>query len=178
MMHGGPVYALQAVPIPEPLIRTIRRRSTSLGLAVLGLSLIIGPVLVIWPYSLVPYGDPIRIGVVMFGGMTAFCVFGSGAMTLGARACVSTGYLKLSDMRVTRAALMFFLVLSTMTALLAWGALALILSSPPDRFRPEVQFDASAWLYVLLLMFAAALTAVCFFGLRPVLWRSNYVPKG
>lgn len=176
-MHRGSRSELQAVPLPEPVIRSVRRRSLVLGLTVFALSLIIGPILVIWPFGLVPYGDPFRLGVVMFAGIAAFCVFGAGAMTLGARACVSSGYLKQSDVRVTRAGLMFFWVLGTMSALLAWGILALIVAAPPSDFRPDVQFDASAWLYVALLLFAAALTWACFFVLRPVLWRSPYVPK-
>lgn len=176
-MHGGPTSELRAVPLPEPVVRSVRRRSTVLGLTVLGLGLIIGPTLIIWPFSLVPYADPFRFGVVMFGGMAAFCVFGAGAMTLGARACVSSGHLKLSDVRVTRAGLMFFWVLGTMSAPLAWGSLALIVAAPPSDFRPEVTFDASAWLYVALLLFASALTWACFFRLRRVLWRSGYVPR-
>ncbi|MQA64097.1 MAG: hypothetical protein GEU86_22175 [Actinophytocola sp.] len=171
------MYDLRAVPIPEPVIRSVRRRSTRLGLTVFGLGLIIGPALVIWPFSLVPSGYPLRPGMVMFGGMAAFCLLGSGAMTLGARACVSSGYLKLTDMRVTRAALMFFLVLATMSAPLAWGVFALIAGTRPSESRPDVSFDASAWLYIFLLMSAVALTWLCFFGLRSVLWRSEYAPK-
>lgn len=173
--HGEPLYAVRAVPVPEQFVRILRRRSMWLGLVTLPLSLVIAPVLLRWPYGLVPYGDPIRPGVVMFAGMAAFGMFGSGAMALGARACVKSGYLRFTDVRVTRAALAGLWFLTTIFALLAWGVLALVLSSPPDRYRQEVQFDASAWLYVLLLMLAVAASTACFFGLRNVLWRSPYV---
>jgi hypothetical protein len=140
------------IPLPEPIIRSIRQRSTRVGLVVFGLSLVIAPALALWPLSLVPSGEPFRIGVVLFAGLTGLSVFAAGAFTLGARACVSTGYLKLNDMRITRAGLIGSLVLSGMTAPVAWGVFALAI----------IRFDAVALLYVLLLAASFALSLACF----------------
>lgn len=166
-----------SVPLPDPLVRTIRTRATALGVAVVVLGLAAVPTLLIAPYSLVPYADPVRIGVLLFAGMTGFCLVGAGVFTLVGRACMAAGHLKLSTMRVVRAALLFFGVLSTISGLVAWGVLALITSSPPERYRDDVQFGGGESLYVLLLLGAVALIWTCFFALRPVLWRSQYVAK-
>ncbi|WP_034270212.1 hypothetical protein [Haloechinothrix halophila] len=166
-----------SVPLPDRLVRTIRTRSTALGVTVLVLSLAAVPTLLIAPYSLVPYADPLRLGVPLFAGITGCCLVGAGVFTLVARGSVADSHLRLNTMRVTRAGLLFAVVLSTISGLVAWGVLALVASTPPERYRDEVQFDTGEWLYVLLLFGAIALIWACFFALRPVLWRSRYVAR-
>jgi hypothetical protein len=56
--------------------------ATRLGLVVFGLSLVIAPALALWPLSLVPSGEPFRIGVVLFAGLTGLSMFAAGAFTL------------------------------------------------------------------------------------------------
>lgn len=175
--HHFVVPRPQYVPLPDSLVRTTRTRSTAMGVVVLVLGLAATSVLLVLPASLVPYDDPLRIGVPLFAGITGFCLVGAGAVTLGARTCVTVGQLKLNTMRVVRATLLLFVVLSTIAGLVAGGVLALIASSPPERYRDEVQFGTGEWLYVLLLLGSVALIWTCFFALRPVLWRSQHVAK-
>lgn len=166
-----------SVPLPDRLVRTVRTRATVLGGAGLVLGLIAVPALLLVPSRLVPYDDPLRLGVPLFAGITGFCLVGAGVFTLVARGSVAGGYLRLNTMRVTRAGLLFALLLSTISGFVAWGVLALVASTPPERYRDEVQFGAGEWLYVLLLLGAVALIWTSFFALRPVLWRSQYVAK-
>ncbi|GAA5119015.1 hypothetical protein [Haloechinothrix salitolerans] len=166
-----------SVPLPDPLVRTIRTRATALGVTVLVLSVAAVPALLLIPSGLLPYDDPLRLGVPLFAGITGCCLVGAGVFTLVARGSVADGHLRLNTMRVTRAGLLFAVVLSTISGLVAWGVLALVASTPPERYRDEVQFDTGDWLYVLLLFGAIALIWVCFFVLRPVLWRSRYVAR-
>ncbi len=167
----------QYVPLSDPLVRAIRTRSIALGVVVLLYSLGAIPTLVLTPYSLVPYADPMRMGVPLFAGMTGFSLVGAGVFTLVGRACVATGYLAVKIMRAVRAALLLFVVLSAVSSLIAWGLLALITSTSPERYRDDVRFGTGELLYVLLLLGAVALIWTCFFALRPVLWRSQYVAK-
>lgn len=167
----------QYVLLPDLLVRTIRTRAVALGVVVLVLSLGAIPTLLLTPYKLVPYADPVRMGVPLFAGMTGRCLVGAGLFTLVGRACVATGYLVAKTMRAVRAALLFFVLLSTISGLVTWGILSLITSTPSDRYRDSVQFGTAEWLYVLLLLGAIAAIWACYFALRPVLWRSQYVAK-
>lgn len=66
---------------------------------------------------------------------------------------------------------MFCWLLGALSALMAFGTLKLVVSTPPHEHRATVRFDGPDWLYVLLLVTAAALRGLAFFAIRRVLWR-------
>lgn len=65
---------------------------------------------------------------------------------------------------------MFCWLLGAVSAVMAFGTLKLVLSTPPQEHRATVRFDGPDWLDVLLLT-AAAVCGVAFFAIRRVLWR-------
>lgn len=175
-MHGYSRYDARAITVPEALVRAVRKRSVALGAPVLALSLVIGPALLIWPYRLVPYGDPGRIGSVIFGGIMGLSILGAGLFALLSRACIGRGQVNISGVRSIRVMLMFCWVLAILSGLLAWGNMALLLSTPPASSGRLSGLGVGGWLYVVVLFLGMGLTGACFFGVGKPLWRSGYVP--
>lgn len=167
MIFGPP----QQMVIPQARVHLLRRRSVQVGVPVMIIGLVLSPILVLLPYQLVPYGDPLRFAIALFAGMLGLSTIGAGGMALLARMAVRTGHLGLPDMRAARGALMFCWLLGALSAVMALGTLALVVSTPPQEHRATVQFDGPDWLYVLLLAAAAVLCGLAFFAIRRVLWR-------
>lgn len=118
--------------------------------------------------------ESLRVWVTLAGNVTAACALGAGGGALTARSCVSSGHLNLWYVRSARAGLLGTCVLSTLSAAVACGLLARIATKPADGFTPAMEIGAQGWSYVGVLVFAVAVTYFCFFGLRPLVWRSPY----
>lgn len=160
--------------LPEPAARRIRRTSTWLGLAVMGLGLAALIASVVLPGEVMHQRESLRVWVTLAGNVTAACALGAGGGVLSARACVSSGHLNLWYVRSARAGLLGTCVLSTLSAAVAVGVLARIATKPADWFTPAMEFGARGWTYVGVLVIAVVLTYTSFFVLRPLMWRSPY----
>lgn len=173
-MIGSRMTTPRFAQLPAPAVRSIRRTSTWLGLAVIGLGLAALIASVVLPGAVMHQRESLRVWVTLAGNVAAAGALGAGGGVLSARACVSSGHLNLWYVRSARAGLLGTCVLSTLSAAVAVGVLARIATKPADWFTPAMEFGARGWSYVGVLVFAVALTYTCFVVLRPLLWRSPY----
>jgi hypothetical protein len=145
-----------------------------LGAVVGALALATFAVSFIAPRLLIPADHPLLIWVIVVGSVTASCAVGSAGGVVAARTCVSTGYLNLWYVRSTRAGLLGACALSTLGAATVGWLLLLVATVPAGADVLAVPLGPAGLVYVLVQLAAVALTYVCFFVLRPLLWRSPY----
>ncbi|MDV6011144.1 hypothetical protein [Haloechinothrix sp. LS1_15] len=113
----------------------------------------------------------------VFSIVLIFFMYALSATFLGARSCVSTGYLSIADVRWTKVMSRIFLsqvVVFFFLLVILFAALASPSPSSPDR--PEI--SGVAGLYSVLLLVVVGTLIAAFGALRSWLWRSNYFIYG